>query len=212
MRARRALAALALLAAAAVPRSACAQVVPNARWRTMDTRHFHVHFTPDLEPAARRAAVSAEAAYDSLSLRLHPPRGPIDLVIADNVDYANGSTTPFPTNRIIVYAHPPLDVLSLRFYDDWLALVITHELTHVFHLDRTRGWWRVAQHVFGRAPVFFPNLYQPAWVTEGLAVFYESDVTGTGRVAGTYERMIVESTAGSRGPLGIDRWSLATSK
>jgi hypothetical protein len=211
MTAERALAALVLLAACAASRGA-AQVAPNAHWRTIDTKHFHVHFTPELEQAARRAAVSAEQAYDKLASQLHEPRGPIDLVVADNVDYANGYTTPFPTNRIVVYAHPPLDDLSLRYYDDWLSLVITHELTHVFHLDRTRGWWRVAQHVFGRSPALFPNLYQPGWVTEGLAVYFESDLTGFGRVDGTYEQTIVASTARGQGLLGIDRWSLGTTR
>jgi WD40 repeat protein len=211
MSAGRALAALTLLVACAVSRGS-AQVAPNAHWRTIDTRHFHIHFTPELEPAARRAAVSAERAYARLAAQLHEPRGPIDLVVSDNVDYSNGSTTPFPTNRIIVYAHPPVDDLSLRFYDDWLSLVITHELTHVFHLDRTRGWWRVAQHVFGRSPALFPNFYQPAWVIEGLAVYFESDLTGFGRVEGTYERMIIESTAPTHGLPGIDKWSLATTR
>jgi hypothetical protein len=211
MTAGRALAALSLLAACATSRVS-AQVAPNAHWRTIDTRHFHVHFTPELERAARRAAVSAERAYDKLALQLHEPRGPIDLVLSDNVDFSNGSTTPFPTNRIIVYAHPPLDDLSLRYYDDWLSLVITHELTHAFHLDRTRGWWRLAQYVFGRSPALFPNLYQPGWVTEGLAVYFESDLTGFGRVEGTYEQMIVASTAREHGILGIDKWSLATTR
>ena len=207
----RALAAFGVLLACAASRGS-AQVIPNAHWRTIDTKHFHIHFTPELEPAARRAALSAERAYAKLAAQLHEPRGPIDLVVADNVDYANGSTTPFPTNRIIVYAHPPLDDLALRYYDDWLALVITHELTHVFHLDRTRGWWRVAQHIFGRSPALFPNLYQPSWVTEGLAVYFESDLTGFGRVDGTYEQMIIASTAREHGMLGIDQWSLSTTR
>ena len=207
----RALAALGVLLACAVTRGS-AQVIPNAHWRTIDTKHFHIHFTPELEPAARRAAISAERAYAKLASQLTEPRGPIDLVVADNVDFANGSTTPFPTNRIIVYAHPPLDDLSLRYYDDWLSLVITHELTHVFHLDRTRGWWRVAQHIFGRSPVLFPNLYEPGWVTEGLAVYFESDLTGFGRVDGTYEQMIIASTARAHGVLGIDKWSLSTTR
>ncbi|HEU4642038.1 MAG TPA: hypothetical protein VFS44_06240 [Gemmatimonadaceae bacterium] len=195
-----------------LPASAAAQVAPDARWRTIRTAHFSVHFTPELDSIGRRAAADAEVAYAQLARRLHPPRGPIDLVVADNVDYSNGFTTPFPTNRIIVYAHPPLDLPSLRFYDDWLSLVITHELTHVFHLDRTRGWWRVAQKVFGRAPVLFPNLYDPAWITEGLATYYESDVTGAGRVEGTYERMLVEANVEDGGLLPFDRWNLVSTR
>ena len=202
------LGAVALLAAAA----AHAQVAPDARWRTMDTEHFHIHFTPELEATARRAAVDAERAYAALSASLHPPRGPIDLVVADNVDYSNGFTTPFPTNRIVVYTHPPLDSPSLHFYDDWLALVITHELTHTFHLDRTRGWWRVAQRVFGRAPFLFPNEYDPGWITEGLATYFESAVTGTGRTAGTFEDMLLEASVAHGGLLPFDRWNLSSTR
>jgi len=119
--------------------SAGAQLPPAERWRTISTEHFRIHFSPGLESNARRAAVSAERAYQQLSLELAPPRGPIDLVVADNVDFTNGQATPFPSNRIIVYAHPPVSVASLRLYDDWNALVITHELAHIFHLDRTGG-------------------------------------------------------------------------
>src|SRR5207302_6007026 len=114
-----------------------------------------------------------------LSRELVPPRGIIDLVVADNVDYVNGYATPFPSNRIVVYAHPPTDASGLRNYDDWNALVVTHELTHIFHLDRSRGIWRIGQAIFGRNPLLFPNLYEPRWVLEGLAVYFESDRKST---------------------------------
>src|SRR5205814_2183363 len=133
-------------------RVASAQLPPNEHWRTLHTRHFRIHFTPPIEDEARRAAVNAERAYAELSRELVPPRGIIDLVVADNVDYVNGYATPFPSNRIVVYAHPPTDASGLRNYDDWNALVVTHELTHIFHLDRSRGIWRIGQAIFGRNP------------------------------------------------------------
>ncbi|HET7563585.1 MAG TPA: hypothetical protein VFJ96_01225 [Gemmatimonadaceae bacterium] len=208
---RRAVVVLAALLAGAAA-TARAQVVPNAHWKTIRTEHFYVHFTPAVEVPARRAAVDAEQAYAALAQSLQPPRGPIDLVVADNVDFSNGFTTVFPTNRIVIYAHPPLDDPSLRFYNDWIALVITHELTHVFHLDRAGGWWGIAQHVFGRAPFLFPNQYQPAWIIEGLAVYYESAITGAGRVQGTHERMLVDASVAGSGLLGLGQWSLASTR
>ena len=168
---------------------------PSQHWREIHTAHFRVVFTPPLEDQARRAAVNAERAYAALARELVPPRGTIDIVLADNVDFTNGSATPFPTNRILLYAHPPIDVQTLRFYGDWNALVIQHELTHIFHLDRVRGWWRGAQYIFGRNPLFFPNLYTPAWLTEGLAVYYESRMTGFGRLAGTAHTTIADAAA-----------------
>src|SRR5207237_6230192 len=174
---------------------ASAQLPPNEHWRTLHTRHFRVHFTPSVEEEARRAAVNAERAYAELSTELVPPRGTIDLVVSDNVDYVNGYATPFPSNRIVVFAHPPTDASGLRNYTDWNALVVTHELTHIFHLDRSRGIWRLGQAIFGRNPLLFPNLYEPHWVLEGLAVYYESRLTGTGRLESAEHTMTARAAA-----------------
>jgi dipeptidyl aminopeptidase/acylaminoacyl peptidase len=187
-----ALAAALLLCAA---RATSAQLPPNEDWRTLHTRHFRVHFTPPLEDEARRAAVNAERAYAELSTELVPPRGTIELVVSDNVDYVNGYATPFPSNRIVLFAHPPTDASGLRNYVDWNALVVTHELTHIFHLDRSRGFWRGAQAIFGRNPLLFPNLYEPSWVLEGLAVYYESRLTGVGRLESSEHSMIARAAA-----------------
>ena len=202
--------AIFLLTLVALP--AHAQLVPHDLWRTIATEHFRVHFTPPLEEAARRAAVHAETAWQQLARELRPPRGVIDLVVADNVDFTNGSATPFPTNRIIIYASPPTASRSLRFYDDWSALVITHELVHIFHLDRSAGWWGLARKFFGRAPVFMPNFYVPTWVTEGLATYYESRLTSAGRVEGTYHEMIARASALANDVPPPSQWSAATSR
>src|SRR5688572_606065 len=179
----------------ATAQAARAQLVPNDDWRTITTPHFRVHFTPPLEEQARRAAVNAERAYAQLSAELEPPRGTIDLVISDNVDYVNGYATPFPSNRIVVFAHPPTDASGLRRYDDWNRLVVLHELAHIFHLDRSRGIWRLGQAIFGRNPLLFPNLYQPSWVIEGLAVYFESRLTGYGRLESSEHSMIARASA-----------------
>src|SRR3954464_11204547 len=176
-------------------RMAPGQLPPNENWRTLHNRHFRVHFTPTLEEEARRAAVNAERAYSQLSAELVPPRGIIDLVVSDNVDYVNGYATPFPSNRIVVYAHPPTDASGLRDYQDWNALVVTHELTHIFHLDRSRGIWRLGQAIFGRNPLLFPNLYEPRWVLEGLAVYFESRLTGVGRLESSEHSMVARAAA-----------------
>ena len=197
--------------AALVVSSSGAQLPPDERWRTISTDHFRIHFSPGLESNARRAAVSAERAYEQLALELAPPRGPIDLVVADNVDFTNGLATPFPSNRIVVYAHPPVSVATLRLYDDWNALVITHELAHIFHLDRSGGWWRRAQRVFGRAPFLFPNAYAPAWLTEGLAIYYESRVTGVGRLVGTEHRALARASAAEGQLPWLNQLSLGSS-
>src|SRR5207247_6447608 len=51
--------------------------------------------------------------------------------------------------------------------------------------------WAVAQHVLGRAPGLFPNEYQPTWLVEGLATYYESRFTNGGRVRGSFHTQLL---------------------
>src|SRR6266446_10105715 len=168
---------------------------PSGTWRTLHTQHFRIHFRPDYRARAAEAAREAERAYALLSSELHPPRGIIDLTLSDDVDASNGFTTVFPSNRFTIFLVPPVTDPGLQNYDSWERLVIVHELTHVFHLDRSRGLWKTLQALFGRAPGLFPNLYQPTWVTEGLATYYESRFTAGGRAEGSFHREVVAADA-----------------
>ncbi len=198
--------------AAVIVAEAGAQVSPNLKWRTMDSQHFRVHFSPGLASFATDAINVAERAWVNLARELKAPRGKIDLVVADNRDFANGYASAFPTNRIVIYAMPPTDVPLLRGSNNWLESVVTHELTHIFHLDRTEGLWRAARWVFGRNPSMMPNRYAPAWITEGLAVYYESKLTSEGRLTSGEHHMIVRAAAEHGRLLGIGDMSLATSR
>ncbi len=182
---------------------------PDERWCTITTTHLRVHHTCGSEAIAQRAAAEAERAWLVLAAELVPPRGPVDLVLADNQDVSNGSATTFPTNRMVVNLRPPIADPALRVGDDWLRFVITHELAHLFHLDRSAGWWRLAQRVFGRHPGLFPHLQSPRWLTEGIAMHYEAKV-GDGRLDGSQLPAILgllDAQGGRRAPSSI---SLAT--
>jgi hypothetical protein len=194
------------------PDLAAAQVDPSGAWRTLHTAHFRIHFRPAQRALAQRAAREAERSWSLLAGELHPPGGAVDLTLGDDVDVSNGFTTVFPSNRITLFVTPPATSPELAEFDDWLRLVTTHELTHVFHLDRTKGWWSAVRTLFGRVPGFFPNEYQPSWVAEGLAVYYETRFTGGGRIAGAYHTQILAADAAagrSRSPwtaVYFSRW------
>lgn len=178
-----------LVVALAAPLSS--QVDPSGTYRTLTSAHFRVHFRPDHRDRAIVATREAERAYAELARELAPPRGTIDMVLADDVDVANAFAQVVPTNRITVLLPPPTRE-GIADFDDWLRLAIGHELVHIFHLDRARGPWRVAQTVFGRVPGSFPNAYQPSWVTEGLAVYYESRLTAAGRIGSSFHRQVMQ--------------------
>jgi hypothetical protein len=192
----RAIAALALLAGM-IPAGAAAQLPADARWQTIESAHFRITYTDGLEHLARRSAASAERAHAALRVLVaDAPRGKIDIVVADNVDFSNGYAMPFPANRIVIYAKPPVDVLELQYTEDWIDLVTVHELAHIFHLDVTGPIGRALRTVFGRVPFswpFFPAVGTPRWIVEGLAVGIESTLTEAGRVHGSYHEMVVRS-------------------
>ncbi len=179
---------------------------PGERWYTFDTQHFRIHYHEGLESVARRAAHRAEIAHGLLTREfLRPPGGKIDLVVTDNMDLSNGYATPFPTNRVVIFTHPPMDASAISFMDDWLEFLITHELVHIFHLDHAGGLWRTLRDVFGRSPLLFPQVYTPGWVTEGLAVYYESLLTRAGRVRGTEHEMVLRTAILGNTFFPIDR-------
>ena len=190
-----------------------AQVDPSGPWRTLHTEHFRIHFRPAYRDVALTEAREAERAYALLATQLHPPRGIVDLTLGDDIDGSNGFTTVFPSSRVTILAPAPATDPGLLQYDTWLRLVTTHELAHVFHLDRTKSVWAVAQHVLGRAPGLFPNEYQPIWLVEGLATYYESRFTNGGRVRGSFHTQLLaadRAAGAARSPWDAEpftRWS-----
>lgn len=194
--------------------AAHAQVDPGATYRTLETSHFRVTYEADLEDLARHAAARAEVAYAVLARTLtEPPDLPIDIVVADDRDLSNGAATPLPSNRIWIWAKPPVETPSLAFNDDWIDLVITHELAHSFHLDAHGPLGSVFRRVFGRVPFtwpVFPALGTPLWSLEGLAVQVESALTGFGRIHGTWHDAVVRTAVLAGEPDPIDRVSGST--
>lgn len=190
---------LAASAACAYGPAVHAQLPPNAAWRTFGSTHFRVTHEDGLDEVARHAAAVAERAHAALALFVaDAPRGIIDIVVADNLDLSNGYATPFPSNRIVIYVKTPVDELELQYTRDWVELVVTHELAHIFHIDRSGAAGRVIRSIFGRVPATWPvfSAYaSPRWAIEGLAVGVESVVTDFGRVHGSYNEMVVRTAA-----------------
>ncbi len=113
-------------------------------------------------------------------------------MLVDQNDTANGSATVVPWDAIRIDAAPPTGADQIGNTDDWLEYVFTHELAHVDHLDRSRGWSRAARALFGRTVLAFPNLSLPLWQIEGVATLAES-ADGGGRLHAGDFREVVEA-------------------
>ena len=193
---RRALYGCFLLAALAAPRAAApASQPPDLEFRTIHLEKLDIHYHRGLERLARRAGAVAteilarhEARYGQKLPHLH-------LVVSDTEDDPNGFASPLPFPLVHVRAVAPDGSDDFGNYDDWMRLVLTHELAHSVHLEAARGLMRVGRQVLGRAPILFPNASTPTWMIEGLATLEETEGTAFGRGRNPDVRMVLRMAA-----------------
>ncbi|MHB8844795.1 MAG: TolB family protein [Nitrospirota bacterium] len=173
---------LSIIMLLAFPAPGHAKFDPSFDWTVLETPNFLIHYHQGGEDTAKKAAAIAEDVHARLVPRmLWEPRERTRIVLVDAMDEANGYASPIPYNQIILYLTQPAGSqgFGLTSYDDWLRLVITHEYTHILQLDMVAGIPKAIQTVLGR--VYFPNLFQPVWLIEGLATYEETEQTSGGR-------------------------------
>ncbi len=186
-------------------------------YRTVRTEHFAIHYHEPLGVVARRVAEVCEDAYTRLTPVLeHIPDEITHVALSDGTDSANGSATSLPYNTMNLFISAPEDLTPLGDYDDWLSELIIHEYTHVLHLDTYSGIPAIINTILGK--VYAPNLVQPRWFIEGLAVHEESRETTGGRLRSTMFEMYMRMATLSNSLLridelsnDIDRWPRGTS-
>ena len=166
---------------------------PALHWRTLTSAHFEIHFHDDEETLAHEIAAIAEQTHKRLIHELNwRPRKRTQLILTDRFDFSNGSATPLPRNTMTIIVTPPRSDSVINDYNDWLDTLITHEYTHILHLDKRAGQPAGLQKVFGRILLLFPNVLQPPWFIEGLATYHETDNSShIGRGQSTQFRMLM---------------------
>jgi len=172
--------------------SAFAKFDPAFTWSTLETPHFSIEYHQGEEELAKRVAVIAEDAHERLVSRIKwDPSGRTHLVLVDAMDDVNGLTTVFPYKSITLFITQPLGEpgFGATAYDEWMRTLITHEYTHVLHLDMVNGVPSALQYILGR--LYFPNQFEPVWMIEGLAVYEETEQTSGGRGRSPGSEMII---------------------
>ena len=167
----------------------------HLKFRTISTDRVSVHFHQGFEATARRAAALAGELLDGYERRYAQKVGRVHIVIVDADDTPNGFATPVPYPLVTIRAVAPDGTDGFGIHEDWLRLVLTHELAHTVHLEEARGLWRAGRTVLGRAPYLFPNTLSMSWVIEGLATFEETERTAFGRGRDPDSKMILRMAA-----------------
>ncbi len=181
--------------------SAFAKFDPAFVWTTLETPHFYIHYHQGGEDIAKHAAQVAEDVHARLVPRIKwEPTQKTHIVLVDAMDEANGMTTPVPYDQMILFLTQPVGEPGFGSmpYEDWMRLLITHEYTHILQLDMINGGLGgLFQTLFGR--IYFPNMWQPEWLIEGLAVYEETAQSSGGRGRSAWKDMILR-TAVLEGP------------
>ncbi len=173
---------IALLLASA---TASAEGIYAQRWTDWATTHFRVHAHASVAPLGADVRDMMEQAYTVVTERFGwAPRGRVHVVIEDQTDSANGVASTAPWNDIRLYAVPPTHDSTLGYYDNWMWNLVVHEYTHIVHLDRVEGIPKLVNTLLEAE--LSPGHTIPRWFIEGLATWFESDVTGTGRLNSAY--------------------------
>ncbi len=170
-------------------------VDPRLNWNTIESKNFYIHYADGYESLAQKTANLAEQAHKKLQKEFNwQPEDKTHLVVSDETDSANGFATPINFNKSVLFVAPPDSANSLEDFDNWLETLITHEYTHILHLDKASGVVEMMRGIFGRQFLFFPNAYQPGWLVEGLSTFYETDIEkGIGRGQSTTFKMMMRT-------------------
>ncbi|MGK5086543.1 hypothetical protein WDW86_03215, partial [Bdellovibrionota bacterium FG-2] len=165
---------------------------PFLDWKTLETPHFRITYPHEMSEIAQKCGRFYEEAHQLLSPRLHwESRFRVQIVITDNTDMANGLTTPIGRIGMILMVTPPENFFSTAYYDDWLRLLVFHEYTHHLNMDATSSFWIPLRYVFG--DVLLPNSLWAPWMLEGMAVYYETRFTKSGRGRSPYYSMVVRA-------------------
>ncbi|MFT5811301.1 MAG: hypothetical protein ACI9KM_002070 [Rubritalea sp.] len=178
------------------------------KWLSFTTEHFQFNYHEAHQVQADRAAVIAEKVWPVITSDLNwEPIDRIQVVIEDDFDFSNGFASPLPYNQVRLFLSPPENMSGLAPYDDWMNLLITHELTHVVQLDMAMGAPSVMRKILGRNIFTFPHTFTPGFMTEGLAVYKETNhQAGYGRgQSSRYEMLMRGEVIG-----GIDDLSRVT--
>ncbi len=146
-------------------------LLPFLWGKVIETSHFYIYYPEGEEEQALRTAAYLEKYYPRLSALTGNFRAKTIIAIQDLGLMANGFTDP-TVPSVHIFAGKPHPNHRFGAMRSWWRVVSIHELAHALHLNQARGRAWALRFILGRA--FLPNLIQPEFTIEGMAVYSES--------------------------------------
>ncbi len=149
------------------------------KWVVKHTLHFDIHYSAQQQDLGLYYANIAETAYEKLSNVFTTQPEKIMLIINDSTDSSNGYATIIPYPLIMIYPVQITNHETLSESGEWARELVTHELTHIFQMYPSNGFYKYIRPFFGS--IVSPNLLTPSWWKEGMAIEMETQFSPQGR-------------------------------
>ena len=160
--------------------------------KTLANDNFMVYYHPGMEDEALQVLQVIEyyrPRLEQLTGNTYP-RAAIKLEDMGNL--VNGFASP-TGNLIGLYMYPPTND-ELSYGEDWFQIVAPHEYIHQLQLTHESGLPSILRTIFGN--LFYVQMYQPMWMTEGITVYGESKLSDySGRMNSAYYSALISALA-----------------
>ena len=158
-------------------------VSPSLEWKTVETKHFVVHYPATAEPWTLDMASRLDGAYVAVSALVgNALTERVTVIVEDPNNAANGFALPFLNAPLVFFWPTPADPYGgLGGAVGWGELLSVHEFAHIAHLtrpSRNPNDARLARWSTELGPV---AVNAPRWAIEGYATYVEGKITGAGR-------------------------------
>lgn len=160
--------------------------------KTMGTDKFTVYYHTGMEDEALHALQVIQyyrPRLEQLTGNTYPHAA---IKLEDMGNLVNGFASP-TGNLIGLYMYPPTND-ELSFGEDWFQIVAPHEYIHQLQLSHESGLPAILRTLFGN--IFYVQTFQPMWMTEGITVYGESQLSkNSGRMNSAYYSALISALA-----------------
>lgn len=175
-----------------------AKYPPTMDWREIANEIFIVVFPRGYETDAVYTLETATRLHGELiDLWGQGVREKTRILLTDVYDEGNGSAIFYPYNTIEIYLFNPSPDSDLGSGRDWIRSVLSHEMTHIITANYGSGLTYFLRGILGNNPAFYPVVYMPDWLVEGMAVYAESQLVEGGRLNIPDYRQMLKQIAGA---------------
>jgi len=143
------------------------------KWNSLKNEHFTVFYRSGYEKEAWKVLEALERNRIKLQELTGYKVSHLSVVLEDVGTESNGITNPI-FQSINIFTYPP-PAGKYGYVQDWWVDVTTHEYTHILTLDNVGGLPGGMSFLFGN--IFRPNIFLPGWISEGIAVYSESQIS-----------------------------------